>query len=178
MLKNPLNFLPINRNIKQLQNELPYEGKVIWIGLRPHRNAIMIEPSQAYASIGAGLEGDRFSGNALSKRQVTLIQEEHLAVIASLMRRETLPPALLRRNIVVSGINLLALKEKIFAIGDAVFEMTGLCHPCSKMETVLGKGGYNAMRGHGGITVRVVKNGVIKIGDKVLAQTPNTLTDD
>jgi MOSC domain-containing protein YiiM len=114
------------------------------------------------------LQGDRFSGTALSKRQVTLIQAEHLAVIAALLQRDAILPALLRRNIVVRGINLLALKTKTFRVGEALLEMSGLCHPCSKMETILGLGGYNALRGHGGITAKVVLSGLIKRGDKVL----------
>ena len=67
----------------------------------------------------------------------------------------------------VSGLNLLALKGKRFRIGSVVLEYTGLCHPCSKMETALGPGGYNAMQGHGGITAKVVEAGELAIGDAV-----------
>lgn len=74
---------------------------------------------------------------------------------------------LTRRNILVSGINLLSLKGKQFQIGDAVFEYSGECHPCSRMEEALGKGGYNAMRGHGGITARVINSGSLKVTDAV-----------
>jgi MOSC domain-containing protein YiiM len=155
-------------DIKQLQNQFPHGGEVTWIGLRPERDAPMLEPEQAMALRGKGLQGDRFRGTAISKRQVTLIQAEHLAVLAALLERDAIPPALLRRNIVVRGINLLALKTKTFTVGEALLEMTGLCHPCSKMETVLGPGGYNALRGHGGITAKVVQSGMIKRGDKVL----------
>ena len=63
------------------------------------------------------------------------------------------------------GINLLALKGKVIHIGKVELEITGQCHPCSKMETQLGAGGYNAMRGHGGMTARVLTSGVIALGD-------------
>ncbi len=67
----------------------------------------------------------------------------------------------------VRGINLLSLKGKVFKIGSAVFEMTGLCHPCSRMEENLGLGGYNAVRGHGGITAMVLEDGSFKVGEKL-----------
>lgn len=116
----------------------------------------------------AGLLGDRYAGRS-AKRQVTLIQQEHLSAIASLLHLEAVDPALLRHNLCVSGINLLALKGKQFTIGSATLEYTGLCHPCSRMEEVFGDGGYNAVRGHGGITAKVVHDGVITLGDSVCA---------
>ena len=102
-----------------------------------------------------------------SARQVTLIQQEHLSAIGAFLHQGTVDPSRLRRNIVVSGVNLLALKDKTFQIGEAVLEYTGLCHPCSKMERELGEGGYNAVRGHGGITARVIEPGLVKVGSQV-----------
>jgi len=127
----------------------------------------MIALESVQISSDKGLEGDRFSGRTGNPRQMTLIQQEHLDVIAACLHRESIPPSLLRRNIVVSGINLLALKDKTFSIGDATLEFSGLCQPCSKMERQLGVGGYNAMRGHGGITARVYEAGLIRIDDEV-----------
>jgi MOSC domain-containing protein YiiM len=127
----------------------------------------MISLETVRIDLDNGIEGDRFSGSSGNPRQVTLVQKEHLAVIAACLNRESIPPLLLRRNIVVSGINLLALKDKIFSIGDATLEFSGLCHPCSKMEHQLGAGGYNAMRGHGGITARVRKAGMVRLNDSV-----------
>jgi MOSC domain-containing protein YiiM len=87
------------------------------------------------------------------------------------IRPQTRQPmeALIRRNIVVEGINLNALKNKQFNIGEAILKMTGFCFPCSRMEENLGKGGFNAMRRHGGITYRVIQEGKIGMGnEKVL----------
>ena len=131
----------------------------------------MIAREEVQINVGNGLEGDRFSGRASSSRQVTLIQYEHLAVVAACLHREAISPALVRRNIVVSGINLLALKDKRFRVGDVLLEFTGLCHPCSKMERHLGAGGYNAMRGHGGITARVVEAGRVRLATAVFVET-------
>jgi MOSC domain-containing protein YiiM len=155
--------------LQVLFDTLPQAGRVEWIGLRPARDAAMVTVTQAHAAPDNGLEGDRYQGRngGSGKRQVTLIQHEHLATIAALAHQPTVTAAMLRRNVVVSGINLLALKGKTFRIGEALLEYTGPCDPCSKMEALLGPGGYNAMRGHGGITARVLKQGSIAIGDTV-----------
>ena len=153
--------------LQVLLNTLPQVGRVEWIGIRPSRSEAMTALDSVQVNCGTGLEGDRFSGRVESPRQVTLIQLEHLAVIAACLGLDSVEASLLRRNIVVSGINLLALKDKHFHIGECVLEFTGPCHPCSKMERLLGEGGYNAMRGHGGITARVHKPGVIRLTDEV-----------
>ena len=153
-------------NLQALLNTLPQTGKVNWIGLRPEKKALMQIVQSVMADTKTGLAGDRYNGRS-GNRQVTLIQAEHLPAIASYLAIDRVSPELLRRNIVVSGINLLALKDKAFSIGDAKMQMTGLCHPCSFMEKTLGSGGYNAVRGHGGITARVIKSGEISINDQV-----------
>jgi MOSC domain-containing protein YiiM len=112
-----------------------------------------------------GLDGDHYN-NIGGSRQVTLFQWEHLQTINSLVGR-SVEPGMTRRNILVKGLNLLALKGKQFQIGDAVFEYSGECHPCSRMETEIGVGAYNAMRGHGGITAKVIQSGAIRVGDLV-----------
>lgn len=155
--------------LQHLLNTLPQTGRVTWIGIRPGRNQPMTPLQEVQINLHTGLEGDRFTGRRPnSPRQVTLIQQEHLPVIAACLHRdEPISPELLRRNIVISGLNLLALKGKQFHIGHAILEYTGLCHPCSKMERALGPGGYNAMRGHGGITARVIQAGSVRVTDKV-----------
>ena len=155
----------------ELYNNIPQTGHVKWIGLRPERLKPVKVVDEVAVDDQSGLVGDRFSGKPRSTRMVTLIQAEHLPVIASILGRDEIDPAELRRNIVVSGINLLSLKapdDKFeFHIGTAVLQMTGNCHPCSRMEEQLGPGGFNAMRGHGGITATVIQSGKISVGDEV-----------
>ena len=149
--------------IRDLMDNLPQQGTIEWLGIRPARLAPVEACELLEADALAGLVGDHYAGKS-GKRQVTLIQAEHLAAVGSMLGGAPIEPATLRRNMVVSGLNLLALKGKEFIVGEATLAFTGLCHPCSRMEELLGAGGYNAMRGHGGITARVVNGGVIYIG--------------
>lgn len=165
---------PMTR-LERLLATLPQRGRVEWIGLRPAKGEPLQPVSSVEAAPGRGLAGDRFKGTPDSKRQVTLIQAEHLAAVASMLGRETLDPALTRRNVVVSGINLYALRNARFHVGALLLEGTGICAPCEQMERALGPGGFNAMRGHGGITARILQPGVIAIGDAVAMEQPGRL---
>jgi MOSC domain-containing protein YiiM len=142
-------------------------GLVVWIGLRPMRKAPLQAVEAAEIDEAQGLLGDHYLGRS-RKRQVTLIASEHIAAIASYLGRAEVSPSALRRNIVTRGINLLALKDSWVQIGEAVLEITQDCHPCSRMEAAFGPGGYNAVRGHGGLTARVVRGGRVRLGDTIL----------
>lgn len=162
--------MPLNASstLAQLLNAPMRAGRVVWLGIRPRRREPMLVLQTADFDIAQGVVGDRYT-RAAGARQVTLLQAEHLAAIASHIGRSEVLPADLRRNVVTYGINLLALKEKRFQIGSAVLETTGECHPCSRMEDILGVGGYNAVRGLGGITARIVQSGTVSVGDELVA---------
>jgi MOSC domain-containing protein YiiM len=142
-------------------------GQLAWIGLRPSRRAPVLGKPSAILIAGHGIEGDHYDTTRNGPRQVTLIACEDLAAIAAFLGLNEIAPERVRRNLVTSGINLMALKDRRFRIGAALLEGSGECAPCGLMEQNLGPGGYNAVRGHGGITARVVEGGEIRIGDGV-----------
>lgn len=154
--------------IKTLMHTWKQAGTVKWIGIRPARRAPLESLDAVEAITSKGLAGDRsVQRKKDSKRQVTLIQAEHLDAVAHMLGVAAIDPGDVRRNIVVEGINLLSLKGQQIQIGSAILEITGPCHPCSRMEENLGKGGYNAMRGHGGWCTKVVQGGTIALGDEI-----------
>ena len=159
------------QTMKELLSIFAGNGRLEWIGLSSVRLAAIEPVESATVQIGTGLDGDHHARSGRSKRQVTIIQSEHLTVVGQLLKK-AVHPSDVRRNLAVSGINVLALKNERFRIGEVVLEGTGVCNPCSRMEQNLGTGGYNAMRGHGGITARVISGGEIRLGDEVVALGP------
>lgn len=158
------------RSTRELVTDVPQVGRLTWIGLRTVRRGEVRSVGEAAAVAGLGLEGDHRAANRpvdpKAKRQVTLIQREHLAVVASIAGTDVRPEDL-RRNLVVEGVNLASLSRRRFTIGEVELEATGPCHPCSRMEETIGPGGFQAVRGHGGITARILRGGTLRVGDQV-----------
>ncbi|MGY6278287.1 MOSC domain-containing protein [Methylomonas sp. MgM2] len=163
------------------------EGRIEAIILRPARGEAAVRVDEARAEPGLGLIGDRRGSRAgharrSSKREITLFQAEHIPIVAGWCGLAELDPVRLRRNLAVSGLNLVAMRSPFanmaleWAIGEEVrIQVTGPCDPCSKMEKELGMGGYNALRGHGGMTARILVGGLIRVGDRVWLSAANPI---
>jgi MOSC domain-containing protein YiiM len=142
-------------------------GRVAWLGVRPARRGVVQPVTVIQLDPADGICGDHYRSATTGKRQVTLIGTLDLLAIAEALGLDAVTPEQLRRTVVVSGMNLHALRGRRFQLGSAMLEATGDCHPCSRMEEILGPGGYNAVRGHGGITARVIGPGEARLGDAI-----------
>lgn len=143
-------------------------GELRWIGLRPARKERLLDVNSVLAIADRGLEGDhRCAKTPGSARQVSLISEEDLSCIKQLCGIRELKPELLRRNLLVRNVNLNILRHQRFKIGEAEFEATAQCHPCSRMIEPLGPSGPANMYGYGGLCAKITKTGLISVGDKL-----------
>lgn len=175
-----------SQSLRELTQNYRNSGRVEAIFLRPARSAPVTAVTEARAEPGRGLIGDRRSlrvsvGEAAQKREVTLVQAEHLRAISASLGLPMVDAGRLRRNLVISGVNLISMRSLWhdirleWGIGDeVVIQVTGSCDPCSRMEAELGYGGYNAMRGHGGVTARVIVGGTIRVADPVFLRSPTS----
>ncbi len=114
---------------------------------------------------GEGLRGDRFFGYKNDyKGQVTLFAWE---VFEQLCRDRGLdpagiPPARLRRNIIVEGADLPSLVGARFTLQGVELEGSEECRPCYWMDQAIGPGAEAWMRGRGGLRCRILTSGVLK----------------
>lgn len=159
--------MPLNAPISQ-------RGRLDLILVSPRPKATLVQPDAVDAIAGLGLEGDhRSRGKPGRRRQVTLLQAEHLTALGMLLGRGPVDPVDLRRNLVISGFPIAALGRRRLLIGAVVLELTGPCDPCARVEAALGPGAEAAAVGLAGWTARVICGGALRVGATVtLAAAP------
>jgi MOSC domain-containing protein YiiM len=147
------------------------QGRLVDIFVAPHAGAAMERRREARCLAGLGLEGDRYASGEghwfqTDACEVTLVTEEDL-------RRATSRGVIdfangeHRRNLVVSGIPLAAVRRRQVRIGDVLFEFHRLRPPCGYLDRLLKPGAGRALGQGAGIGLRVLQDGVIRVGDRV-----------
>ena len=127
------------------------------------------------ALAGAGLSGDRYAQRTgywtgVDECQVTLIEAEALDTITS-STDVRVAEGQHRRNVVVRGIELRGLAGATFTIGEARFAYDRPRPPCRYIESLTQPGMTRALAARrGGICVRVVESGVIRVGDELVVE--------
>jgi MOSC domain-containing protein YiiM len=123
----------------------------------------IIEVESVECVAGRGLRGDRFFDFKEDyKGQITLFSWEVFDQLRKEKKVPSLSPAVLRRNVVVAGMDLDALIGKTFGLQGVRLEGTGECKPCYWMDQAVSPGAEEWLRGRGGLRCRILSDGVLR----------------
>ena len=141
------------------------EGSVIGVCLSATEGGVAREVSEAVATAGAGLEGDRYcTFGASAETQLTLIQIEAIDEFNEAFGTD-LPASAFRRNVITRGVDLNALEGRIFTVGEVQLRGVELCEPCAYLQNLLGIPGLVKQFTHkGGLRCEILGGGVIRPG--------------
>jgi len=145
------------------------KARVVSIQIAARRGEPLQEVNQVRAVEGQGLEGDRHFGRGDAPgytRDLTLIESETLEALErdhhiKLRRGDS------RRNIVTAGISLNHMIGREFRIGEVLLRGDKLCEPCEDLRGHIGDPAGDALIHRAGLRARIVKGGLIRIGDEI-----------
>jgi len=130
---------------------------------QPPGNHPIIEVEQAECVADKGIIGDRFFDYKKDyKGQTTFFSLEVYDDLCRTLHVSDKPPAVFRRNIIVSGIDLNQLIGQPFTIQDVQFEGMEECRPCSWMDQAFAPGAETLLKGRGGLRARILTDGVLR----------------
>jgi MOSC domain-containing protein YiiM len=123
----------------------------------------LVEVDRLECVAGRGIRGDRFFDYKDNYQgQITFFS---LEVFDALRREINLPaaqPAAMRRNTIVSGLDLNVLLGAEFDIQGVRFAGAAECSPCYWMNSALGPGAEAWLKGRGGLRARILNDGVLR----------------
>ncbi|MBK1882640.1 MOSC domain-containing protein [Luteolibacter pohnpeiensis] len=118
---------------------------------------------------GMGLRGDRyFDYKSDYKGQVTFIAAETIAALQYEFSLNPFDVSALRRNLVVSGVDLKSLLGKRFEFQGIEFQGSEECAPCYWMDQAVAAGAEDFLKRNfgGGLRARILTNGVLKVSQQ------------
>jgi MOSC domain-containing protein YiiM len=127
-------------------------------------------PAEITLRAGLGIVGDRHFGKpAHAHASVTVMNATVLHGVADdLGVPRTLDPAATRRNILLTGVDVDALRGAAFSLdsgdGPVGFLANRPANPCAWMDVVLAPGAHRALRGRGGMRCEPVTDGILRLG--------------
>jgi MOSC domain-containing protein YiiM len=129
----------------------------------------LVEVPRIECVAGHGIRGDRFYDYRDNyKGQITFFSLEIFETLAARFALTNKSPGELRRNVIVSGINLNDLIGEQFSIQGLRLRGTAHCRPCYWMDHALTAGAEEFLQGNGGLRAQILTDGVIALGDAQL----------
>lgn len=128
---------------------------------------------QVQVLAGQGIAGDRYCGRAAHRTAaVSLLDVSALETVARELGVAPFDPMVLRRNVVLRGVDVTRLREQEFSLdsgsGPVVLGGRRLAQPCGWLDVVLAPGAHGALRGRGGLRCEPLGSGVLQVGPAVL----------
>ena len=122
---------------------------------------------------GLGVVGDRhFGQRAHVTASVTVMAAESLEYVARTLGTGPLLAADTRRNIIVRGLDIDAMRGETFSIDSGHGAVTLLAHrpanPCGWMDVVLAPGAHRALRQRGGMRCEPLTSGTLLLGPAIV----------
>lgn len=147
-----------------------------YIGQNPEdaKSQTMNPVSRVECIAGSGLKGDRFFNYKEDYiGQATFFSAEVLRGVMEHTGADSCPPYAMRRNIMVSGVDLNELIGCEFEINGVLFLGTEECAPCRWMDRSIGEGAREFLKGQGGLRVKILTSGTLQCGPAEITVTSN-----
>lgn len=147
-------------------------ARLLGIAVKQQRKGAVSLHDEAMIQLHAGVVGD-WRGKP-GPRQVTLMSLADWQAACAELGVE-LPWQTRRANLLVDALPLYQSTGARIVLGEAVLEITGETDPCERMEAIQ-PGLFQALASgwRGGVTCRVVANGVVRVGMGVELIPPAT----
>jgi len=133
---------------------------------KPPGKHMLVEVETIECVAGRGVRGDRFFDyRADYKGQITFFSIDVFEEVCKKLGVGDKNPGEARRNVVTSGIDLNSLIGRKFELQGVLFEGICECNPCYWMDSAIGPGAEQALRGSGGLRARILTDGTLRVSE-------------
>lgn len=136
---------------------------------KPPDDYPLVEVPRIDCVAGHGIRGDRFYDYKDNyKGQITFFSLEIFERLTQHFGLTSKSAGVLRRNVIVSGIELNDLIGEEFSIQGVRLRGTGHCRPCYWLDQAFAPGTEDFLEGNGGLRAEIMSDGTIAVGEAQL----------
>ena len=143
-------------------------GKIEAINISHISETDTVYVNQAFLEKNKGIVNDRYYNNYKnSMEQVTLIDKEEIDLF-NYNIKNNIGYKDFRRNIIVSGVNLIQNLNKTILINDVKLKIHEICQPCKYLQDKLKIPELvKLLVNKSGVRAEILTSGFIKVNDKI-----------
>ena len=143
-------------------------GKIEAINISHISETDTVYVNQAFLEKNKGIVNDRYYNNYKnSMEQVTLIDKEEIDLF-NYNIKNNIGYKDFRRNIIVSGVNLIQNLNKTILINDVKLKIHEICQPCKYLQEKLKIPELvKLLVNKSGVRAEILTSGFIKVNDKI-----------